>query len=493
MNYGLIKNILGKILLLMSALMVFPLMVAIIYQEKTINIISFLIPSISLLIIGLLLELTKAKDTSIVARDGFVIVSLSWIIMSLFGCLPFIISKEIPNFFSAFFEITSGFTTTGSTILSGDEIEALSHSMLFWRSFSHWIGGMGILVFILAFIPESKDGTTVHILRAESTGPKVGKLVSKMRLTSRILYLIYIALSLIMFIILILLPDEKMTPFEAITTVFGTAGTGGFANHAESIGYFANCSQYVIAIFMLIFGVNFSLYYLILIGQWKEVLKNEELRWYLIIVAFATLSIFGSIIPLYDTLEEGFRQSFFHVSSIISTTGYAISDYAATWPAYALGILTILTIFGSCAGSTAGGLKMSRLAIITKATLNDIEKMVSPRKVKKLRMDSKPLSDDVVGSVKSFVAAYAIVLVLCALLISIYNPNMEHLDVLTSVTSSLTCISNVGPGLGLVGPSGNFSGYSAFSKMILSFEMIAGRLEIFPLLIFVNPKTWIKR
>ena len=265
MNFSLIRNILGKILLLLGLLMILPTFVALYYREPLINMISFIIPGISLTVIGLLMSFFKAKDTKILARDGFVIVGLSWIAMSLFGCIPFIISKEIPNFFDAFFEITSGFTTTGSTILT--DIESMSHSMLFWRSFSHWIGGMGILVFILAFIPESKDGTSVHILRAESTGPSVGKLVSKMQVTTRILYLIYLFLSTIMFITLLVIPDNKMGIFDSLITTFGTAGTGGFSNHTASIGYFTPAIQYAVAIFMIIFGVNFTVYHLILMKK----------------------------------------------------------------------------------------------------------------------------------------------------------------------------------------------------------------------------------
>lgn len=491
MNYRLIRNIMGKINLLVSALMILPLLVALYFKEGFLNVISFLIPSASLAITGLLLSIGKTKNTSMVAREGFVIVGASWIFLSLFGSLPFIISKEIPNFFTAFFEITSGFTTTGSTALTTEKLESLSHSMLFWRSFSHWIGGMGILVFILAFIPESKDGATVHILRAESTGPQVGKLVSKMRVTSRILYLIYVILTLIMFIVLLLLPDKRMGIFEALITSFGTAGTGGFATHAASIGYFTPSIQYAVAIFMILFGVNFSLYYLILVGQAKEAFKNEELRWYLIILVVSVLVIFGSIIPLYDTIEEAFRHALFQTSSIMTTTGFSTVDYSV-WPSYSLSIILILTFIGSSAGSTAGGIKVARLAIITKATLSDIDKMTSPRRVKKIRMDKKVLNDNVVSSVRSFITTYTIVFILCAFLITLYNPNMD-VDPLTAITSSLTCISNVGPGLGKVGPSGCFSDYSGFSKMVLSFEMIAGRLELFPILVLFNPKTYMKR
>ena len=492
MNHGLIRNILGKIILLVGILMILPLFVSLYYKEPIRNTISFLIPMLVLILIGFLMSFFKAKNTSIVAKDGFVIVGLSWLLMSLFGCIPFIISKEIPNFIDAFFEITSGFTTTGSTILSGEEIESLSNSMIFWRSFSHWIGGMGILVFILAFIPESKDGTTVHILRAESTGPSVGKLVSKMQVTSRILYLIYMSLTFIMFFTLLALPDKKMGIFDSLITTFGTAGTGGFSNHAASIGYYSPCIQYAVGIFMVLFGINFSIYYLIIIGQAKEAFKNEELWWYLGILVICTAVISINIYNTYKDAELTFRLAFFQVSSIMTTTGFSTVDYGI-WPTLSCVIILVLTFVGSCAGSTAGGLKVSRLAIITKSTINDIEKMISPRKVRMVRINGKPISENVINSVKSFALTYIIILAVGAVLISIYNPNMPNLDPLTSFSSSLTCLSNVGPGLGLVGPAYNFGNYSGFSKVVLSIEMIAGRLEIFPILILFAPSTWKKR
>ena len=483
---------LGRIILLIAIFMVLPIFIALYYKEPAINIISFLIPGLSLAAIGLIMILLKVKNTKILAREGFVIVGLSWIFMSAFGCIPFIISKEIPNFFDAFFEITSGFTTTGSTILSSDKIDSMSKSMLFWRSFSHWIGGMGILVFILAFIPESKDGTSVHILRAESTGPSVGRLVSKMQVTTRILYLIYIGLSIIMFIVLLALPDKKMGVFDSLITTFGTAGTGGFSNHGASIGFYDPCVQYTVAIFMVIFGVNFSVYYLLLIGHAKEAFKNEEVIWYLGLVFVITLVIFVNILNIYSTSEEAFRHAFFQTASIISTTGFSTVDYAV-WPALSLACILFLTFVGSCAGSTAGGVKVSRFAIITKALLYDVEKMTAPRKVRKIRMNRKPVDESIIHSVKSYVIIYVTIIIFSTLVISIYNPNMKDLDFVTAFSSSLTCMSNVGPGLGIVGPAGNFSGYSAFSKTILSIDMMMGRLEIFPILILFNPNTWKKR
>ena len=477
-------------MLLLAIFMVLPIFIALYYKEPVINIISFLIPSLSLALIGFLMAFFKAKNTKILAREGFVIVGLSWIFMSLFGCIPFIVSKEIPNFFDAFFEITSGFTTTGSTILT--DIESLSHSMLFWRSFSHWIGGMGILVFILAFIPESKDGATVHILRAESTGPSVGKLVSKMQVTTRILYLIYVGLSAIMFFTLLILPDKKMGIFDSLITTFGTAGTGGFSNHTASIGFYDPCVQYTVAVFMILFGINFTGYYLIIIGHVKEAFKNEEVIWYLALIVIGTSIIFANIYTRYSSLEEAFRHSLFQTASIISTTGFSTTNYGV-WPALSLSVIMFLTVVGSCAGSTAGGIKASRFAIITKSVFVDIEKMIAPRRVRRIRMNYKTIDDSLLHSVKSYLLLYTVIFITCAFLISIYNPSMPNLDMETSISSSLTCIGNVGPGLGLVGPAYNFSNYSYFSKMVLSVEMIMGRLELFPIMILFYPGTWKKR
>lgn len=496
MNYGVIRKIIGKIFILLAVLMILPLIVSFIYVEGIRNYISFLIPIVSLVLLGVLLSIRKINNTKIGIREGIIIVGISWISMSLFGCIPFLVSGEIPDFFSAFFEITSGFTTTGASALTGDQIESLSHSMLFWRSFSHWIGGMGVLVFILAIIPESKDGSSVHILRAESPGPQVGKLVSKMQVTSRILYLIYIALSIIELIVLLILPDEKIGFFEALIYTFGTAGTGGFATTGASIACYLPCTQYVIAIFMIIFGINFSMFYFILIGNFKEVFKNEELRFYLIIVILSVVIICFNTYSIYNNFEETFRYSFFTVASIISTTGFANVDYLdpnATWPALSLIIICLLSVFGSCAGSTAGGMKMSRVLIITKYSGAKIRNQISPRKVEVIRMDGKVIDKPVIDSTVAFFVVFFIVLVICALLISIYNPNMPSLDPLTSFTASLACISNIGPGLGLVGPSGGFSDFSPFSKMVLSLEMIAGRLELFPILVMFYPKTWMRR
>ncbi len=505
MNFAVIRNLIGKILALVGLLMFIPLITAIVYKESARNIVSYLIPMLSLIIIGGLLGYIKpATDKKIGAREGFVIVSLSWLLMSLFGSLPFLISGYVTDFFTAFFEIVSGFTTTGASALTSAELNNMlvngGHSLLMWRSFSHWIGGMGILVFILAIIMESKDGSALYILKAESPGPQVGKIVSKMKLSSRILYLIYIILTFLEIISLLIchIFDKEMTLFDAIIISFGTAGTGGFATTAASCSLYAPCSQYVIATFMLLFGVNFSIYYWLLVRNFKDIVHNEELRWYFMVVILAITIITLQIFRLYSSFEEGFRHAYFQVASIISTTGYTTTDYwsgaQGRWPALSLGILLVLMLCGACAGSTAGGIKQSRILILGKYSRLKIRSMIAPRKVEVVRLDGKPISNNVMTSTVAFFLLYIVVLVMCALLISIWNPAMNAIDgdPFTMLTASLSCISNIGPGLGSVGPAGGFSNFSWFSKLVLSFEMMAGRLELFPLLILFSRTTWKK-
>ena len=485
MNYSIIRNILGKLMILISVFMMLPLVVSFIYQEGTIYYISYLIPMAGLLILGYLFNIKKATNTKMLAREGFVIVGLSWLLMSLFGCIPFMINKEIPNFFDAFFEMASGFTTTGASIIT--DVTVLKHSTQIWRSFSHWIGGMGVLVFILAIIPESKDGYSMHILRAESPGPQVGKLVSHMQVTSRILYIIYLTLTLIEFLLLWLGPDKKMGVFESLFYSLGTAGTGGFSMHANGLEFFTPYSQYVIAIFMIIFGINFSLFYLLLLGNIKEVFKNEELRWYLGIVLISVVIICINIYSTYQNFEQSFRLSLFQVATIISTTGFSSANFD-TWPALSKTILVTLMFLGGMAGSTAGGLKISRINILLKSAIRKIKKMINPRKVETQTIDNKPLTDNMVESVEGYFIVYFILLILCVLLISV-----DNFDFTTNFTASLACISNVGPGLNLVGPYGSYAMYSSFSKFILSLVMIIGRLELFPILVLFSPTTWRRR
>lgn len=492
MNYAIIRNILGKIMMLLACLMILPIIICICYKESLINYLAFIVPMVLLLIIGRFLNIKKVESNKILAREGFVIVGLSWIIMALFGCIPYIISGNIPNFFDAFFETASGFTTTGSSILTG--YDHLDHSIMFWRSFAHWIGGMGVLVFILAIIPESNEGSAMHILRAESPGPQVGKLVSKMRVTSRILYLIYLVLTVGLTVILWLGPDDKMTLFNSLIYSFGTAGTGGFGIDAGCLASYDSSTQYIIATFMIIFAINFSMYYLLLIGNVKEIFKNEELRAFFIIVivsvTFITFNVFYAFKNAANTLsfEESFRYAYFHVAAIISTTGYATYDFL-TWPAASIMILIFLTIIGACAGSTAGGLKITRLNILAKSMIMKIRSMISPRKVEVMKTDGKPMTKESISAVESYFTVYILILLICTFLIS-----FDGFDFATNLTASLTCISNVGPGYTpMIGPLGDFSKFSWFSKLVMSLEMITGRLEFFPILVLFSPKTWRKR
>jgi trk system potassium uptake protein TrkH len=490
MNFSIIKNIIGKILILLAALMVLPLIVSFIYQEGITYYLAYIIPIIVLIVLGILLNIKKAKSSKMLVREGMIIVGLSWLMMSLFGCIPFILTKDIPNFFDAFFEMASGFTTTGASIVPN--VEVLSHSTLFWRSFSHWIGGMGVLVFILAIIPESKEGSSLHILRAESPGPQVGRLVSKMAASSRILYIIYMVLTLVEFLLLLLGPDTEMNVFHSLIYSLGTAGTGGFSAHADGLASFTAYSQYVISIFMIVFGINFSMFYLLLIKNVKDVYKNTEIKVYIVTVILSVLIICFNIYPQVGNVEETFRLSLFQVASIISTTGYSTCDFN-TWPILSKVIILMLICFGACAGSTAGGFKMSRVVILFKSAVAKVKKLVRPRKVEVVYMDSKPLSEATVDSVMGYFVVYVLVFIVCTVLISIYNPNMPNIDLETTITSSLTCLNNVGPGLGsIVGPAGNFSSYSNFSKLVLTLEMIAGRLELFPILLLFSPNMWRK-
>ncbi len=486
MNYSMIRNILGKIMILLGVLFVVPLLVCVVYRESWRNYIAFIVPMLLLFGIGALFNLKKAKSSKMLAREGFITVGLSWLILSLFGCLPLIISRELPNFFDAFFEMTSGFTTTGSTVVT--DVTKLSHSILMWRSFSHWIGGMGVLVFILAIIPEGRDGSSIHILRAESTGPQVGKLVSKMKASARILYLIYLGMTVLQVLLLWIGPDEKMGFFQSLLYSFGTAGTGGFGMDADCLAGYSAYSQYVIATFMILFGVNFSIYYLILIGRFREVAKNDEIKSYLLIVTAAILIICLNTYKIAGNVEVTFRNAYFHVASLISTTGYSISDYDL-WPSMSKVVLIFIMITGACAGSTAGGVKVTRINTLAKGTFREVRKMINPRKVETVRENGKPITNEMVHSVQTFFCTYVALLLLCTLLIS-WDDFAAGIDLTTHFTASLTCISNVGPGFSLVGPSCTFAGYSNFSKIVLSIEMIAGRLELFPVILLFCPSTW---
>ena len=502
----------GKIMIMEGGLMLAPIIVALIYRESATNVLAFALPAVLCAGIGLLLGIPKPDRNGLYQKEGFALVALSWFVMPLFGAIPFVINGDIPSYIDAFFEITSGFTTTGASILGN--VEVLAHSSLFWRSFSHWIGGMGILVFILIFIPESEDGSSMHLLRAESPGPQVGKLVSKMKATTRILYLIYLGLTVLEVAVLMLdkpIPGHENDQFFiSLLTAFGSAGTGGFGVLNGSIQSFNPFSQYAIAVFLLLFGCNFSLYYLILIGKFKSVIKSEELRTYLIAIVVAVGLIFlnlmgkiGAAAEIYGA-EEAFRHALFQVASIITTTGYSTTDFNL-WPTLGKTILVILAFSGAMAGSTAGGIKTSRIVIAVKGFGIKIRKLINPRYVPKTKIEGKVLESNTVGDVYTFLALYAFILIGVTLLLSLdpINGTMVEITsdmgtyqaqhgILSNLTSALSCISNIGPGLDAVGPYASFAGYSVFSKLLLSLTMMVGRLEILPVLILFSPKTWKK-
>ena len=478
MNYKMVLSIIGKTLIIEAVLMLCPMLVGIIYGEN--NYLSFLIPILGLFVIGLPFANIKMKDKSIYAKEGFVTVALCWILMSAFGALPFVISGEIPSYIDAFFETVSGFTTTGSSILK--DIEALSRDMLFWRSFTHWIGGMGVLVFLLAVIPQSDSGI-MHVFRAESPGPSVSKLVSKLTHTARILYAIYVVMTAVMFVMLV---AGGMPVFDSLVNSFATAGTGGFATKNLSIAHYNSVySEIVIAVFMLLFGINFNFYYLILIGNVKKAFKSEELRTYLIITIVATVIITINILSSCASFGEALRFSFFQVTSVSSTTGFSTVNFVE-WPAFSKGVLLILTVVGACGGSTGGGFKVSRLVILVKSTFKDVKKLTYPRSVPSVKFENEPVGRDVERNVRSLFIILMLLIAIVTLMLCI-----DCNDFFTNLSATLTCIGNVGPGLTeLVGPLGNFSFYSPLSKILLSLTMLAGRLEIFPILILFAPRTW---
>ena len=501
MNYKKLGGILGKIMILEGVLMLFPLLVALIYREGIINILAFVIPIGALAIIGALLQIPKPRREELYQKEAFALVAAVWIVMSLFGALPFVINRDIPNYVDAFFEITSGFTTTGASILNDVNI---SHSSLFWRSFSHWIGGMGILVFILIFIPEGKDGSSMHLLRAESPGPQVGKITSKMKVTARILYLIYLGLTVLEVIILMF--DKPVAGYEgdkffiSLLTAFGSAGTGGFGIIPNSMELMNPFSQYVIAIFLILFGVNFTLYYLLLIGKIKQVFKSSELKLYAGLVIGGIGIIFISLLTKFQafsqiyTAEEAFRHSLFQVASIITTTGYSTTDFNL-WPMAARTTLVVLMLTGAMAGSTAGGMKVSRIAIAAKGTYINLRKLINPRYVPKAKLEGKPLEEKTINNVFSFITLYFFILLGGVLLLSFDPINGQTINDVThgffsNFSASLACISNIGPGFEAVGPYSSYAGYSAFSKILLSFLMLIGRLEILPVFVLFNPRTW---
>lgn len=479
MNYRMIISLMGKIMLIGAGVLVAPLAVSAIYGDG--EIMSFVYTIAVFMVLGIIGCMVKPKKKDIYAKEGMILVSLTWILYSVIGGLPFFFSGQIPNFVDCIFETASGFTTTGSTILT--DVEAMSKSLLFWRSFTHWIGGMGVLVFVTAIFSD-KNTRTSHIMRAEMPGPTLGKIASKWQFSVRILYGIYIGLTVLMFVLLLF---GGMNIFESMVHTFGAAGTGGFGIKNASVGYYNSAYiDYVIAIFMILFGVNFNIYYLMIARQFTLIKDNSELKAYLGIVAAAVILIMVNIMPIYSTVSDSLRYSFFQVSSIISTTGYATADFCK-WPLFSQMILVMLMFVGGCAGSTGGGIKVIRISIIWKCAVNEVKKAVSPRRVLSVKNDGKPLDNAVVNGVMGYMMVYLVVMVISMLIVSV-----DNFDFTTVSTAVITALNNIGPGLGMVGPTGNFSAFSNLSKLVLTFDMLAGRLELFSMIAIFLPSVWRK-
>jgi len=479
MNHSIIRYIIGWVIFLEGIFMSLPVMTALIYREKQ-GYAFFLIGALCILA-GKLIILRKPKNQTYFAREGFVIVALSWIVMSAIGGIPFMLTKEIPNFVDAMFETASGFTTTGASILT--DVEALSHASLMWRSFTHWIGGMGVFVFLLAILPLA-GGYNMHLMRAESPGPVVGKLVPRVKDTAKILYLIYFGMTIIEFVLLLF---AKMPVFDALCTTFGTAGTGGFGIKNDSIGGYSSLIQVIVTVFMILFGINFNAYYVLILGKNKKsILKMEEVRWYLIIICLAILAITVNILPFFERQTDALRHAAFQVGSIITTTGFSTVDFNR-WPQLSRVILVMLMICGACAGSTGGGLKVSRLIVLVKSVKKELGHFIHPRGVKIIKMDGKALERTTVHGISSFLILYVFIFMGSILLVA-----FDNLDMTTTFTAVAATFNNIGPGLNIVGPTGNFSSLTYLSKSVLIFDMLAGRLELYPILILFIPSVWKK-
>lgn len=476
MNCSIVLYILGCVLKFESAFLVLPALVGLIYREHAS--VSYLAVAVLCLILGVLLTHKKPRSTNLYTREGFVAVALSWIIMSIFGAIPFVLTGDIPFYVDALFETISGFTTTGSSILT--DVESISKASLFWRSFSHWIGGMGVFVFIMAILPMM-GGSTMNLMKAESPGPSVSKLVPHVKDTAKILYGIYIAITICEATILRAL---GMPLFDSLTTTFGTVGTGGFGIRNDSIAGYSPAIQITITVFMILSGINYTAYFYILTGKIKELFKIEEVRWYLAIIFGSVAVITWNVRSLYPTFSETLRHAFFQVGSIITTTGYATTDFDL-WPALSKTLLVTLMFIGACAGSTSGGIKVSRILILLKTIRKELSLIIHPRQVKKIRMDGHPVDHETLRSANVFLVVYFVLLLTSMLLISV-----DEFDFSTNFTSVVTVLNNIGPGLNLVGPTQNFSIFSPFSKFVLMFDMLAGRLELFPMMILLMPSTW---
>lgn len=480
MNREFVFRTTGKLLEALSVILLLPAAVSLIYKENTY--VAFLITAAIAFLAGFILRHAFKTDNNVIyAKEGFLIVSLAWLSTSLIGALPFYISREIPSYIDAFFETVSGFTTTGASILIN--VESMSKGLLFWRSFTHWIGGMGVLVFIMAFVSNISD-RSIHIMRAEMPGPIVGKLVPRVKDTSKMLYVMYIVMTVVQIILLLL---GGMDLFESVVHSLGTAGTGGFGIKADSVSGYSPYIQWVIAIFMLLFGVNFNLYYLLMIKRFKSVFKSTELWTYLGIVAVATALIVRNTYSLYQGAGEAVRAAFFQVSSIITTTGYATADFNL-WPTFSKAILFLLMFTGACAGSTGGGFKISRVVIIFKVITRELKKLIHPRSVVKVEYEGKELDENTQRSVTAYFLIYMVCILAVFLIIS-----LDAFDLETNITAAVACFNNIGPAFSAAGPMASYADFSNVSKITLSFAMLLGRLEIFPLLIAAIPSTWRKR
>ena len=482
MNYAIVLRLLSYILLTEGALLLLPAAASLCYGEWFVMGV-FLFTAALSAVLGALLHRIKTKSQIFYMREGFATTALCWLLISVVGAVPFVLTGCIPNPVDALFETVSGFTTTGASILPG--VEDLPKGILFWRSFTHWVGGMGVLVFVMAILPMGGDGHGMHMLRAEMPGPAVGKLVSRMSDTAKILYGIYLVMTVIEIVLLL---AGGMPLFDACIHSFGSAGTGGFSSRNLSVGAYNNpYFEIVIGIFMLLFGINFNLYYFLLVRRFRDVFRSEELWAYVLIVATAVAAITLDIVHMYESVGTSLRHAFFQVSSIITTTGYATVDFN-TWPTFSKAILVALMFIGGCAGSTAGGIKVARVVILQKVSVSEMRRMLHPNAVPAIQFEGKPLNERSIRGVHLFLAVYLMVFVASCLLVS-----LEQLDLVTTFTAVAACINNVGPGLEIVGPMGNFSSFSPWSKLLLSFDMLVGRLEIFPMLLLFAPSIWKRR
>lgn len=476
MNYSMLIYILGTVLKIEGAFLALPCMVAVLCREKSLW--AFLITMVVCLAVGIGLTWKKPDNTAFYSKEGVLAVSLSWLFLSIFGAIPFVISGEIPSFTDALFETISGFTTTGATILSN--VEVLSKSILFWRSFTHWIGGMGVLVFILTILPTT-GGHHMYLMKAESPGPSVSKLVPRVKQTARILYFIYLVMTVVEIVLLLI---GGMPLFDSVTLSLGTAGTGGFGVRNDSVGSYTPYMRNVITIFMILFGVNFNVFYLLLCKKWKQAFRTEEVRMYLGIILLAIVVITFNVRNFFPSIWEAFQQAAFQVGSVITTTGYSTVDFGQ-WPMLSQAVLVLLMFVGACAGSTGGGIKVARILIMAKSAKRELQTMSHARMRIKIKMDDHVVETDTLRSVHVYLICWLMIYAGSMLLISV-----DNFDFTTNFTAIAATLNNIGPGLGVVGPSGNFGGFSMFSKYILMFDMLVGRLEIFPMLALFLPGIW---